>query len=86
MFYEAFTAERFFTEITIEAEARALLRRSRFQGTELQCPSCQAGVFYAIRTRPEVRTCRECHRQVRLRVGTLNSSSKCNYFSTSGTK
>ena len=27
MFYEAFTAERFFTEITTEAEARALGRR-----------------------------------------------------------
>jgi hypothetical protein len=45
MFYESFTAERFFTEITTEAEARTLLWRSRFQGKEFQCPICHAEAF-----------------------------------------
>ncbi len=76
MFYESFPAERFFTEITTESEARTLLWRSRFQGKEFQCPTCQAEAFYAIRTRPEVRTCRVCLRQVRLRAGTIFQASK----------
>ncbi len=46
MFYESFTAERFFTEITTESEARTLLWRSRFQGKEFQCPTGQAEAFY----------------------------------------
>ena|GEM_PF-5736783 len=36
MFYETYTAERFFTESTTEAEARTLLWRSRIQGKEFQ--------------------------------------------------
>jgi len=41
-FYESCTAERFFTEITTEAEARALLWRSRFQDNKFQYPFCHA--------------------------------------------
>ena len=45
MFYESFTAERFFAEITTAAEARALLWYSRFRGKEFQCPTCDTEVF-----------------------------------------
>ena len=76
MFYETFTAERFFTEITTEDEARALFWRSRFQGKEFECPHCQAEAFYVLRSRPEVRTCKACRRQIRLRAGTLFEASK----------
>jgi transposase-like protein len=76
MSYEPFPAERFFTEITTEAEARALLWRSRFQGKDFDCPQCHSEEFYALRTRPEVRTCKGCRRQLRLRAGTIFESSK----------
>lgn len=76
MFYEAFTAERFFTEITTEAEARALLWRIRFQGKGFQCPQCQCEQFYPMSTRPEVRTCTGCRRQLRLRAETIFEASK----------
>jgi len=76
MFYDSFTAERFFPEITSESEARTLLWRSRLHGKEFQCPTCQAETFDLIRTRPEVRTCRVCLRQVRLRAGTIFEASK----------
>ncbi len=38
MFYEQFTSERFFTEITTEDAARELIWRSRFNGKEFICP------------------------------------------------
>ena len=76
MFYEEFTAERFFTETTTEAEARSLIWRSRFQGKEFVCPHCRSEQFYALGSRPEVRTCTTCRRQIRLRAGTLFESSK----------
>ena len=76
MSYELFPAERFFTEITTEAEARTLLWRSRFQGKDFDCPQCHSEEFYALRTRPEVRTCKGCRRQLRLRAGTIFASSK----------
>ena len=76
MAYESFSTERFFTEITTEAEARTLLWRSRFQDKEFHCPRCHAEQFYALATRPEVRTCKGCRRQLRLRAGTIFESSK----------
>ena len=76
MAYEFFTAERFFTEITTEAAARALLWRSRFPGKEFHCPHCHAEKYYVLATRPEVRTCKGCRRQLRLRVGTIFEASK----------
>ena len=75
MAYESFSAERFFTEITTEAAAQTLLWRSRFQGKEFHCPRCHAESCYALATRPEVRTCKGCRRQWRLRAGTIFESS-----------
>lgn len=76
MFYERFTSERFFTEITTEDAARELIWRSRFNGKEFICPHCQSEKFYALRSRPEVRTCKSCRRQTRIRAGTLFEASK----------
>ena len=76
MTYESFSAERFFTEITTEAEARPLLWRSRFQGKEFHCPRGHAEQFYALATRSDVRTGNGCRRQLRLRAGTIFESSK----------
>lgn len=76
MFYESFTPERFFTEITTEAAARDLIWRSRFDGAEFRCRDCGCEDFYDLITRPEVRTCRECRTQTRLRAGTIFDSSK----------
>jgi len=74
--YESFSAARFFPEITTEAEARTLLWRSRFQGKEFHCPRGHAEQCYALVAHPEVRTCKGCRRQWRLRAGTIVESSK----------
>jgi len=76
MFYEEYTSERFFSEITTEEDARLLVWRSRFQGKEFQCPHCQSKHFYSHNSRPEVRTCKSCRRQTRVRAGTIFESSK----------
>ncbi len=40
------------------------------------CPKCGGNEYYTHRSRPEVRTCRDCLVQVRLRPGTLFENSK----------
>ena len=76
MFYEFFTSERFFTEITTESVARDLVWRSRFKGKDFACPHCGNEAFYQHKSRPEVRECRACHKQIRVRSGTIFESSK----------
>lgn len=76
MFYEEFSSERFFTEITSEDAARDLIWRSRCSGKDFICPHCINETFYQHRSRPEIRECRSCHKQVRVRAGTIFDSSK----------
>jgi len=76
MFYEEFTYERFFTEITTEEAARNLVWRSRFNGRDFECRHCKGEEFYQHKSRPEVRTCKACLKQTRLRAGTIFDSSK----------
>ena len=76
MFYEIFSSERFFTEVTTEEAARDLLWKCRFKGEEFECPHCHSGQFYQHKTRPEIRTCKSCARQIRVRAGTIFDSSK----------
>ena len=76
MFYEEFTSERFVTEVTTEETARDLVWRSRFNGRDFECRHCQGEAYYQHRSRPEVRTCKACLKQTRLRAGTIFDSSK----------
>ena len=76
MFYEAYSPERFYTEITTEVDARNLIWQSRFQGRDFECPHCNSEKFYQHKTRPEVRTCKNCQKQTRVRAGTIFNSSK----------
>lgn len=76
MFYEAFTPERFYAEIATEEAARNLIWRCRFGGKEFVCSGCQGELFYQHRSRPEIRTCKGCAKQTRVRAGTIFDSSK----------
>ena len=76
MFYEVFTPERFFSEITSEAAARELIWRSKCNGEAFKCQHCGGQGFYEIKTRPDVRTCKRCLKQHRVRAGTIFDSSK----------
>lgn len=76
MFYEVFTSERFFSEISTEEAARNLIWRCRFGGKEFACPVCKCEEFYQHKSRDEIRECRSCRKQVRVRAGTIFDSSK----------
>lgn len=76
MFYEVFTSERFFTEVITEEAARDLVWRCRFNGDDFKCPHCQSKQFYQYKTRPEIRCCKSCAKQIRVRAGTIFDSSK----------
>ena len=76
MFYEEFSSERFFTELNTEEAARNLIWRCRFQGKDFECTNCHGEQYYQYQSRPEIRKCKTCGTQVRIRAGTIFDSSK----------
>ena len=66
----------FFGLVDTEEEARDLFWRARFGGKQFECPRCFHDNYYAFSTRPEVRRCRQCDKEVRLRAGTMLEHSK----------
>ena len=76
MTYENIGPADFFTTLQSEERARDWLWRAKCDGQEFVCPCCQGQTFYELRSRPEVRKCRCCRRQVRLRADTMLERSK----------
>lgn len=76
MAYQKMKLVQFFARVNSEQRARNLFWRGKFQGKDFQCPHCQHEGFYCFNNRPEVRRCRECHRDVRVRAGTILEHSK----------
>ena len=66
----------FFGLVDTEAEARDLFWRAKFDGADFQCPRCCHEGYYSFSTRPEVRRCRQCGKEVRVRAGTILEHSK----------
>jgi len=66
----------FFGLVDTEEEARDLFWRAKFGGREFECPRCCHENYYAFSTRPEVRRCRQCGKEVRVRAGTILEHSK----------
>jgi len=76
MFYEVFTAEKFFKEVSTEAEAIAVLWDMKFQGSTFQCSKCSSEKYFQYECNLEVRKCIDCGKHNRLRVGTIFQNSK----------
>lgn len=76
MHYLKLTTPEFFDKICTEESARELLWRSKFDGKDFICPRCTHEEFYQHNSRPEIRQCRLCDRQVRLRAGTILEHTK----------
>ena len=74
--YERFTEVRFFKEIDTEERARNFVWKTRFAGKEFSCPHCHGEGYWQHAKRPEIRECLSCHRQLRLRAGTIFQDSK----------
>ena len=75
MTYQRFSRAQFFKTFNTEQKVRDWLWQTRFP-SGFQCPHCKFPDFYQHTSRPEVRTCRECLKQIRLRAGTLFEHSK----------
>jgi len=76
MRYQKFTIAGFFSRVNSEQKARDMIWEYRFGKAGFKCSSCDSSSFYQLETRPEVRQCKACRKQVRLRVGTLFENSK----------
>jgi len=76
MRYMRLKLDEFFGLIDTEEQARDLFWRAKFEGKEFECPRCCHANFYAFSNRPEVRRCRQCNKEVRVRAGTMLEHSK----------
>jgi hypothetical protein len=75
MAYQHFSRAQFFKTFSTEQKVRDWLWQTRFP-SGFQCHHCKSEKFYQHTSRPEIRTCRECLKQIRLRAGTLFEHSK----------
>ena len=75
MTYQHFSRAQFFRTFNTEQKVRDWLWHTRFP-SGFQCPHCKSPDFYQHISRPEVRTCQKCLKQIRLRAGTLFEHSK----------
>lgn len=75
MKYEKWSISRFFSKICSEDKARELAWRYKLEGKSFIC-DCGSRSFYQLKQRVEVRECKGCRKQHRLRVGTIFENSK----------
>lgn len=76
MKYQKMKAVRLYREINSEEKAREWIWDIKFGGKPFHCPACHGGGYYQHKKNPEVRECKLCHREVRLRAGTIFQKSK----------
>lgn len=76
MKYQRMKFSRILRELDSEEKARAWVWLAKFQGKEFVCPKCSAESYYQHRKSPEVRECKICHFEVRLRANTIFQNSK----------
>lgn len=76
MAYLRFKGMSFFKQINTEEKARDLVWRAKCHGKDFVCPECKHEQFYQLKSRPEIRKCRSCGLDARLRVGTIFENTK----------
>lgn len=75
MDYQQVSLSKFFTQVNTEAKAREMLWHYRFGTAGFKCQHCDHDQYHNTGT-PEIRQCRVCRKQTRLRAGTIFSNSK----------
>lgn len=76
MIYETFLTAKFFSEVSTEEAAVALLWSMKFEGDEFSCSNCQGSSFNQYKCNLEIRKCTGCGKHNRLRVNTIFEHSK----------
>jgi len=74
--YERLKYKDFFWEIHTEGKARQWLWKARFSGKDFECPHCGGLDYWQHRMRIEIKECRVCKREIRVRAGTIFEHSK----------
>lgn len=76
MKYQSMKFNKILSALDSEEKARLWVWLARFDGKEFVCPKCQHENYYQHRKSAEVRECKHCHFEVRLRATTIFQNSK----------
>lgn len=76
MSYQRMKNSEIFREIETEEDAREWVWKCRFGGKAFLCSSCGTEDYWQHQSRPEIRQCTSCRKQVRVRAGTIFEHSK----------
>ena len=76
MAYKKMRLTQFFATVNTEERARRMFWRAKFNGKAFECPRCHHERYYEFKARSEVRRCRQCDKNVRVRAGTALAHSK----------
>ena len=76
MQYKKMKCSKIMRELDSEEKARAWVWVAKFDGKEFDCPKCRHEEFYQHKKSPEIRECKSCHFDVRLRANTIFQHSK----------
>jgi len=76
MRYERMKFCKILSELDSEEKARVWIWLAKFDGKEFICPKCRNENYYQHHKNPEVRECKKCHFEVRLRADTIFQKSK----------
>jgi hypothetical protein len=63
-------------ELDSEEKARAWIWLAKFDGKEFTCPKCKNETYSQHHKSPEIRECKKCHFEVRIRANTIFQKSK----------
>ena len=74
--YKKMKSIKILKELNSEEKARAWIWLAKFDGKEFICPKCNHENYYQHHKYPEVRECKQCHFEVRLRANTIFQHSK----------
>ena len=76
MRYQRMRFSKVLKELYTEEKARIWIWLTKFDGKEFICPKCQCENYYQHHKNLEVRECKKCHFEVRLRANTIFQKSK----------
>jgi len=76
MKYQRMSFCKILSELDSEEKARIWVWLAKFDGKEFICPKCSNESCYQHHKNPEIRECKKCHCEVRLRANTIFQKSK----------
>lgn len=76
MRYQQMKFCRILNELDSEEKARAWVWLAKFDGKEFICPLCSNETYWQHHKNPEIRECKKCHFEVRLKANTIFQKSK----------